>query len=369
MIKNLTCKALIALAAMISTEAAAQISTTGPQSSSSIVRRADSERRGRGDKADAMSSRMQNFYGSDEESDADGANVQWMRVIYRSLDLQKDANAVLYYPEDADAGQENLFRVIMGLLASNTVPAYEYLDGREVFADNYRVNVKDMLDRFHILYTDAKGSTERNPKFEIDPADVPTNEVLSYYIIEKWEFDNRENRMTTKVEAICPVLHRTGDFGGEAVRYPMFWVKMQDVKPYLTKQQVFVSDDNNLPTCNLADYFTMNLYDGDIYKTRNLRNRSLAQIHTTPEALQNARDSIDRRLNSFDDNIWVPSREELMAANGDSTALESDNKPSRNSSARNRRASSSSPKPSKVKESKPKTSSSSAERSVRRRRR
>lgn len=59
-------------------------------------------------------------------------------------------------------GQENLFRIILRLLADGELNAYEYLDGREVFTDQYKVNVRDMLDRFHILYTEAKGSTEKN---------------------------------------------------------------------------------------------------------------------------------------------------------------------------------------------------------------
>lgn len=55
----------------------------------------------------------------------------------------------------------------------------------------------------------------------------------------------------------------------------------------------------------------MNLYDGEIYKTRNLRNQSLMQQHPEPEALAHAQDSIQRRLTSFEEKLWVPSLEEL----------------------------------------------------------
>ena len=98
------------------------------------------------------------------------ADRQWMRVIYRHLDLDKDKHAALYFPEEIVDGQENLFRIIMRLLANNQLSAYEYLDGREVFTDQYKLKVADLLDRFHILYTPAKGSTERNPRFTLSPA-------------------------------------------------------------------------------------------------------------------------------------------------------------------------------------------------------
>jgi gliding motility associated protien GldN len=237
-----------------------------------------------------------------------------MRVIYRSIDLEKDKNAALYFPEEPVEGQENLFRIIMRLLANNQLAAYEYLDGREVFTDQYRIKVRDILDRFHILYTDAKGSTEKNPKFLIDESDVPSNEVLSYYIIEQWEYDTRNNRLRPRVDAICPVLHRSGDFGGEAVKYPMFWIKFADIRPWLTQQTIFVNDDNNLPTCTYDDFFNLTMYDGEIYKTRNLKNRSMMQLYPDPDDRQRAQDSIQARLDNFEKKLWVPSREEVIAA-------------------------------------------------------
>lgn len=359
---------LLCLPAALSAGAQVTGTTTGPQSSSSIVRRAEQQRTRDNDRTSTgVTSRMeQHFSGNADNDDTPDAGTQWMRVIYRHIDLDKGGNAALYYPEDADGGNENLFRIMLRLLASNTVPAYEYLGGKEIFTEETRVNVKEMLDRFHVMYTDAKGSTEKNPKVDIDPSDVPANEVLSYYIIEKWEFDNRANRTTATVEAICPVLHRTGDLGGEAVRYPMFWMRTADIRPWLAKQQIFLSDDNNLPTCTLDDFFTMNLYEGDIYKTRNLRNRSMAELYPDPDNLRRAQDSIHHRLTSFDDHLWVPSREEVMAQNGSSDSIAPAEKVS---NTRARRESPRKPAKTKATQTKPKTSSSSAERSVKRRRR
>lgn len=242
------------------------------------------------------------------------ADVQWMRVIYRQLDLNDDKNAALYFPEDPIDGQENLFRIMMRLVSDGTVTPYEYLDGREIFADKYRVNMKDVFSRFYIPYTEAKGSTEKNPRYTIDENDVPTNEVLSYYIIERWEYDTRANRMKTYVDAICPILHRVSDFGGDPIKYPMFWVKYDDLAPYLGGQEIFISDDNNLPTCTYADYFANNMYKGDIYKTRNLKNQTLMQLYPDPDDLKHAQDSIQAYLDSFEKKFWVPDREEILAA-------------------------------------------------------
>ena len=329
-----------------------------------------------------VTDRMQGFFTSKAPHDAD---LAYMREIYRQLDLEKPENTPLYFPEDVIDGQKNLFRLILGLVVDGSIPAYEYLDGREVFTDEYKVKVPEMLDRFGIYYTNGKGGTERNPKLVIEESDVPTAQVLNYYIIEKWEFDRRSNQMKTRVEAICPVLNRMGDFGGEA-KYPMFWVKYDQLRPHLASQYVFLSDDNNLARYSIDDYFNLGMYQGDIYKTRNLRNLSMNQMYPDPDDLARAQDSIDNRLRNYGKNLWVPTREEYLAqkereeaiaqalANGDTipgrTVVKEDDgvaiakKASARKTTRKRTA-----KKAKVSNSAPKSSapSSNASKSVRRR--
>ena len=347
-----------------------------------VVRKRTGNDRNR-DKQDGpqVTQRMQTFFEDEPASDAD---LMWTRVIYRQLDADDAKNAPLFFPEEKTQDQENLFRIIMRLLANNQIKAYEYLDGREIFTDEYRINVRDMLDRFHVLYDEAKGSTDKNPRFTIDDSDVPANEVLTYYILEKWEFDSRANEVKTHVEAICPVLHRSGDFGGDAIKYPMFWVKLQDIRPWLAQQYIFTDDDNNLPKYTYDDFFLLTMYNGDIYKTRNLQNKSMMQIYPDEKDRQHAQDSIQQRLDSYEDKLWVPDREEIIAKRqaqdskkgnieaNDSTQTDNDGeavkeeKEEKKSSSRSSR----SKKPAKrkkVKESKPKSNNNSATRSVRRR--
>ncbi len=281
-------------------------------SSAQVTRRSGSETRSRDKKegSAAITDRQQSFYEVREPSDAD---LQWMKVIYRSIDLTKGKNPALYYPEEPNADGENLFFIIMRLLANNKISAYEYLDGREMFTDEFKIKVNEMFDRFHIYYTEAKGSNDKNPIYEFENADIPSNEVLSYFIIEKWEFDTRSNQMKARVEALCPVLHRMDEWGGEAVKYPMFWVKLNDIRPYMAQQYVFTDDDNNLARYSIDDFFKLNMYSGEIYKTKNLRNQSLRQMFPEDEAYKHAQDSIEQRLRSFNQDLWVPPLEVLQA--------------------------------------------------------
>lgn len=290
----------VILAASMGVSLLAQVNNSG-----GVVRRNNDKSKKKTENAQGVTERMQSFYENRAPHEAD---LEFMREIYRELDLSRPENAPLYYPEDVIDGRENLFRVMLGGVVAGTIPAYEYLDGRELFTEQYKVKVAEMLDRYGIYYKNSGG----NRKITIDEADVPTAQVLNYYIIEKWEFDRRSNRMTTRVEAICPVLTKAGDFGGSA-KYPMFWVKYDALRPFLAKQYIFASDDNNVEQYNIDDYFTLGMYKGDIYKTKNLRNLSMAQMFPDEDTRKQAQDSIDNRLRSYGKNLWVPSREEYLA--------------------------------------------------------
>ena len=343
--------------------------------------------------AAAISSRQQSFYEVEEPSDAD---LQWMKIVYRELDLTKGKNPALYYPEEPNEDGESMFYIIMRLVADGTVPCYEWLDGREMFTPEYQYKVATMLDRFHIMFTEAKGSNAAHPRYAIENADIPGNEVLSYYIIEKWEFDTRSNKMRSRVEALCPVLHREEEYG-VTQKWPRFWVNLNDIRPYIAKQFVFTDNDNNLLRYNLDDFFKLHMYSGAIYKVKNLRNQTLRQQFPDDTAYRHAQDSIEQRLRRFDKNLWVPDREEIIAAKEkaekeekareggeeaaegtDEEQAQEETKSVRKKSSSKRGSSSKSSKSSKAKESKTKTtkvktreikSSGSAVRSVRNRKR
>lgn len=289
--------------AAIFTGALAQVESGG-----GVRRRSGNERNKKNETASpGVTDRMTGFF---EAKDAHEADLEYMRQIYRILDLEKPENTPLYYPEDVIDGQENLFRLMFRLVTEGKIPAYEYLDGREIFTDKYQINVGEMLDRFNIYYT--REGSDRNTRYNIDESDVPSGQVSAYYIIEKWEYDRRSNQMKTRVEAICPVLTRYSDFGGEA-RYPMFWIKFDALRPYMSQQYIFLDNDNNLARYSLDDYFNLGMYNGDIYKTQNLRNLSMMQMYQDEDDLKRAQDSIDQRLKNYGKEVWVPTREEYLA--------------------------------------------------------
>ena len=227
-------------------------------------------------------------------------DVVWKRDIYRTLDLTKEKNAALYYPVEPLGDRVNLFTLIIRLVADGKVPAYEYRsDGNELFTEDNKYKVTDMLDKFYIYY-----ETKDSITFAISDSDIPAGEVLSYFIKESSFYDQRTATYATRVTAICPVLHRSGDFGSDVTKYPMFWLKYDEVSPYFGMTPLMTSSYNNVSNMSIDDYFVRSLYEGDIYKTANLQNKLLAQYCPNDTAMKAEQQRIEKELVTFENKLW-----------------------------------------------------------------
>ena len=193
-----------------------------------------------------------------------------------------------------------------------------------------------MLDRYSIYYEESDG------KVSVPESDIPSAEVKRFYVKESSYFDQRSATYRTRVTALCPVLMRgADDFGTEATPYPLFWVNYDDVASYLSRMPVMASNLNNVTNMTVDDYFTMNRYQGKIYKTKNLQGRVLA--NDSSRVSEQAR--IEKQLKDFEEHIW---HQPIQLDSLDSLNLEADaqksGKVKKTRSSRRSKASTAAPK-------------------------
>lgn len=234
-------------------------------------------------------------------SDEMPEDVVWRRDIYRQLDLMADKNAPLYYPVEPTGTQVNLFTYIFRLFLTGRIPVYTYkLDGNESFAEKDRVtDVKEILDRYYIYYE------EKNGKYDVADNDVPSAQVKRYYVKESSYFDQRTGTYKAKVTALCPVLLEDDGFGdsGAVTPKPLFWIKYDDIASYLSRLPIMTSNLNNVTNMTADDYFTMNRYEGKIYKTANMQGKVLVNETDTAKLVAEQK-RIEQELTDFEQNIW-----------------------------------------------------------------
>jgi gliding motility associated protien GldN len=214
--------------------------------------------------------------------------------------------------------QVNLFTYLFRLMLTGRITAYTYkLDGVESFDEKDKLAVKDVLDRYGIYYEEKEG------KFTVEANDVPSAEVTRYYIKESVYLDQRTGTFSTKVTALCPVLMRGADeWGGDATPYPLFWVNYDDVASWLAKLPMMASNYNNVNNMTADDYFTMNRYDGKIYKTNNMQGKALANYCKTDSDMVKEQQRIENEIVLFQNNVWghLSHEDSLKIARQDSIA-------------------------------------------------
>ncbi|MBP7856291.1 MAG: gliding motility protein GldN [Prevotella sp.] len=278
-------------------------------------------------------------------------DVVWRRDIYRELKLEDSANAGLYYPVEPQDGKMSLFTYLFKLIMAGPnhggIAAYSYdvNTGNERFDESMRIQPLKFLDDYQIYYE----RTDRG--MHISDSDIPSAEVKGYFVKESAYYDQATATFHTKVQALCPVMYREDDFGDGVTKYPLFWVRYDDLAPFLAKQTIMTSNINNAATMSLDDYFTVNAYKGKIYKTTNMLGQTLAQVAGGDTVrLSKEQMRIENEIAQFEQRMWGdPARKDSLdsIASIDKKALKALKKNRRAGEtkvvkAKNRRSSSSS---------------------------
>lgn len=266
------------------------------------ARRQQQEAAARQSNKNNMTLRSQLSFPTEDKMNED---VVWRRDVYRELNLNDNANAALYYPVEPLGSQMSLFTYLFKLVMLGPkhggVAAYSYdvNTGNERFIESLRVNPLKFLDDYHIFYE----RTDRG--VHIDDSDIPSAEVKGYFVKESTYYDQNTATFHTRVQALCPVMYREDDFGDGVTKYPLFWVKYDDLAPFLAKQTIMTSNLNNAATMSIDDYFTMNAYKGKIYKTANMLGKTLSQVVGSDSVkLSREQRRIESEIEQFEKSMW-----------------------------------------------------------------
>lgn len=235
-----------------------------------------------------LSIRQQSF---PTELPTDDVNIEWQRSIYREVNLMDDENIGLYCPQEPTENQKGLFAQIFNLAVARNIPIYRYvIDGNEVFNEDSKIDIKDVLTNHHIYFEEDAG------RVLVDTDDIPSTSVMAYYIKEGVFYDLTNSAFRRRVEALCPILIEDDEFSDGLTRYPLFWVEYKDLEQYLKNMTIIPDWKNSARVISLTDYFTRNMYKGDIYKVSNVLGRTLRQMVESDSALKVVQQQIENEL-------------------------------------------------------------------------
>lgn len=211
--------------------------------------------------------------------------TEWSRYVYRVIENSADVNSPLFHPAQSNGTQTNLFSLMFNLLDSKKIKAYRFDLQSSDKSEYEEITLKEVLD----IYSISHASDE----------DIPSNEIMSYYVKERWYFDSKTGSGGTQIVAICPVMHRQENLevkDGPILKNPLFWISMDDLRPYLLRTKISLNsfgDLGKVRNSSLYDYISCRNYKGDIYQ---VGNRNLYQYFTTPADLLAEQTRLEKQL-------------------------------------------------------------------------
>lgn len=253
--------------------------------------------------ANGVSVRAKNYA---DQQVKDTETAPWRRVVYRQLSIDSLANAPIFRPVRPSGRLQSLFSLLFKRFNEGSITVYEYEDlGYENLTPERQLRFEDFLDRFGIVY-DKDPSQTGNRAFKILPVDIPTQSIRSYYVKEEYYYDVKTSDVSSQIVAICPVMDDDISMEG-SVRIPLFWVKYSDVQPYLSQQPVMLSTKNNATTATMDDFFSLNLYRGQISMTLGGETAELnseMSDSTAMAARQAFSNQIEGELQQFEESLY-----------------------------------------------------------------
>lgn len=232
------------------------------------------------------------------------ADVMWAKRVWQELDLREKINHPLYYPAQPVRHRMSLMSSLWkAAVDEGTLTVYADEDFKFPFTVEelkVKLTVNDTLTVPNPMDPDYDTTIIVSKDF--DPADV-----MYYWVVEDWFFDNKRSVLEKRIIGIAPLREKyTQDpLTGERIlqgKELLFWVYFPHARNMLVKTEVF-NRFNDTERMTFDDLFFKRMFSGRVIKTDNVYDRFISEYKLGLDALLES-DRIKAEYQKFEMDLW-----------------------------------------------------------------
>jgi gliding motility associated protien GldN len=226
-------------------------------------------------------------------------DVKYHKKIHRMIDVRQRMNKILEWPKNPLSQYVHGYAIDGQVKAYNNDSLYSWMtpeQAQKVGSREYTIEVPNPLG---------------DPNDPFDVVDSLINETFEHYkirkymLLEDWIFDHRHSVFKPRIMAIAPMYIL--EFGGvEVGEQPMFWLKMEELRPLLKNLELF-NTANDAARLSYDHFFEYRLFDSYIVKESNMYDlyiKDMEQFKDDNLAALLESEKIKNDLFIFEHDLW-----------------------------------------------------------------
>ncbi len=232
------------------------------------------------------------------------ADVMWAKRVWQEIDLREKVNHPLYYPAQPVRHRMSLMSALwQAAVEEGTLTVYSDEDFKRPYTSA----------ELQAKAGDTLWVTMPNPNDPDYDTTYPVirnfeaSDVLYYWIVEDWFFDNKRSVLEKRIIGIAPMREKytTDPNTGERIlqgKEVLFWVYFPHARDMLVTKEVF-NRWNDTERMTFDDLFFKRMFSSRMIKADNVYDRYISEFKLGLDALLEA-ESLKKQFQEYEMDLW-----------------------------------------------------------------
>lgn len=224
--------------------------------------------------------------------------------VWRELDLREKLNQPFRYAAESDNGSQIFVNILLRAVNTGEVTA---------FADDRFTTPKTPaeIQQQTVGQNDTVAVTDPNDinkviEYRVTRASFDPNSVTKIAIKEEWVFDREASRFFCRILGIAPLETKYFPNGQERGSTVLFWVYYPDLRPILTKYEVYNPKNMGNSRMTWEELFESRMFASYITKSTldNAANRTIRSYIKDPILALLEGENIKDKMFNYEQDLW-----------------------------------------------------------------